>query len=204
MTDEWLEEARTRLPSAISTLPANYLDGNAAPLLLIVEELKRSFLLELRIIQTIKRTELREANDETRWNVARLTAELEDYGQSRWFSEERTHCGNIDRIARTLIAPQRLAVGDSTRVEEVERLLAPLRDADREFVDELEPLMEDVLQRLRTINDHVQETEQDPARLVDAQRELADFDRALDPRVAGLTKTLKEMSRLANELLDRL
>jgi hypothetical protein len=59
----------------------------------------------------------------------------------------------------TLLAPQRLAVADRTRIDEVDRLLTPLRDADREFVDELEPLMEDVPRRLRTINDHVQETE---------------------------------------------
>jgi hypothetical protein len=182
MMADGFDEARDALPSAIKTLPPDYLDGNAAPLLLIVEELKKSFLLELDVIHTIKRLDLTRADDALRWDVSALTQRLEDRSEAR-FSEERTHCGRIDLVARTPIAPHQLSVSDRSIVEEVERLLVPLREADREFVDELEPMIRDVLSSVQRINEHVRATISDQRRLKDARREQDDFARKFDVRM---------------------
>jgi hypothetical protein len=63
--------------------------------------------------------------------------------------------------------------------------------------------MADVLARVRRINEHMQATEKDPARLGDAQREQGEFSRTFDPRVTRLRDILKEMASLTDNLLDR-
>lgn len=188
-------EAREKLPSAISTLPPGYLDGNAAALLTIVEELKNSYKVELKVIQAIKNLDV--TNSEV---VAQLTRYLGDYYQSRDFDRERTHCHNIDRIARTLLAPLEAGTqADRERVAQVEKLLEPLRVADNDYLDEIESVMDRALATIKTINEHVQASQTDPAR-----QERQAFVQEFDPRVAQLKEKLKQMNILANDLIDRL
>lgn len=192
-------EAREQLPSAIRTLPSDYLKGNAAKLLAIVEELRRSYVLELRVIQDIKSLDVTDPDA-----VAEFTQVFENYHQYRGFDEERTHCHNIDRVARTLLIPLQASstATDRQRVGQVEDLLEPLRIADNDFLDEIEPLMDRALAVAKEINDHVQATGTDPARLDAAREEHEAFVQEFDAKVEALKANLRQMNTLANDLID--
>lgn len=193
-------EAREKLPSAITTLPPDFLNGNAAALLAIVEELKNSYKVELRIIQTIKNLDVTQPEA-----VDQLARDFEDYHQYNDFDRERTRCHNIDRIARTLLAPLRAgSQTDRERVAQLGNLLAPLRVADNDFLDDIEQLMSRALQALKTINEHVQASRHDPARLNDARNEQQKFAQEFDPLLNRLKTRLKRMNTLANDLIDRM
>src|SRR5262245_3555109 len=193
-------EAREKLPSAITTLPPNYLNGNAAPLLAIVEELRNSYRVELRIIQTIKNLDVTQPEA-----VGQLALDFESYNQYRDFDRERTHCHNIDRIARTLLTPLRAgSQADRDLVAQLEKLLVPLREADNDILDDIEELMRRASAALITINSQVQASQSDPARLNDARSAQQAFVQECDPRLDRLKAALKQMNTLANDLLDRL
>jgi hypothetical protein len=193
-------EAQEKLPSAITTLPTNYLDGNAAALLAIVEELKNSYKVELRVIQTIKSLDVTCSEA-----VDRLARDFENYHQYRDSDEERTHCHNIDQIARTFLAPLRGgSQSDRERVAQLDNLLAPLRDADIDFLDDVEQLMNKASRALKVINDHVQAGRHAPARLNDARAEQQKFGQEFDPLLSRLKTALKQMNTLANDLIDRM
>jgi len=197
--------ARSRLAPAISTLPQDYLDGNAAALLMVIEELKKSLLVEFRVIQALKSLDLSEPSQEMRELVSSVAHDLEYYSESRLFDTERTHCHNIDRIVRQLLAPLRLPVArDERRIREVMDILEPLRIADNDFLDELEPVIQEVVARAQVINRHVQESVEDPGQLHEARLELEDFRKSIAPRVERLKDLLSQMSELANHLLARL
>jgi predicted ATPase len=193
-------EARDKLPSAISTLPPGYLGGNAAALLAVVEELKNSLRLELRVIQAIKDVDVTQAQ-----SVAKLTQDFENYSQSRDFDQERTHCHNIGRIVNTLLTP--LGGGtqaDRDRVSQVESLLNSLRYSDSDFLDDIEPIMNRALGALQAINNHAQAGQTDASRIAEARREQQAFVQEFGPLLDHLKTTLKQMNTLANDLIDRL
>ncbi len=89
-----LLEAREKLLSAVHTLPPDYLNGHAAPLLNIIRELKRSYQLEFQFIQDIMDLDVSD-----RKAVAQFATNFRRYHKSRDFDNERTHCRNIGRNA---------------------------------------------------------------------------------------------------------
>jgi hypothetical protein len=193
-------EAREKLSSAVSTLPPDYLKGNAGRLLKIVEELSKSCRLELSLIQAIKGLNVSAPEE-----VAQLTTDIQNYHQSRDFDKERTHCRNIDRFARTLIV--RLEAGtqaDLARVAEVEHMIRMLSNHDAKFLDEIESVMNRVLVAANRINTHVQVSLTDPAQLAAARQEQQAFIDEFDPEFSQLKTVLKKMNILANDLIDRL
>jgi hypothetical protein len=193
-------EAREKVPSAISTLPPDYLNGNAAPLLAIVEELSRSYRLELRIIQAIK-----DLNVSDPKKVAQFTTDFQNYHQYRDFDKERTHCRNIDRISGTLLVPLQAGTqADLARVGQLEGLIAMLVRADDFLIDEIEPVMDRALAAANLINTHVQASLTDPTQLAAARQEQQAFKDEFDSEFARLKTVLKEMNILANDLIDRL
>jgi hypothetical protein len=193
-------EAREKLPSAISTLPPDYLNGNAAALLAIVEELSRSYRLELRFIQAINGLNVSDPE-----KVAQFTTDFQNYHQSRDFEKERTHCRNIDRITRTLLVPLKAGTqADLSRVSQVENMMSMLGSADAEFMDEIEPMMDRALAAVRRINTHVQASLTDPTQLAVARQEQQAFTNAFNPEFVRMKTLLKRMNILANDLIDRL
>src|SRR5436190_10204760 len=86
-----------KLLSAVDTLPPGYLQDNAAPLLKIIRELKRSCQLEFERIQDVMDLDV---NDQQA--VARFARDFRRYHKSRDFDNERTHCHNIGRNAKKL------------------------------------------------------------------------------------------------------
>lgn len=61
--------ARERLPSVIETLPRRLRESNAAQFLAIVDELQRSYVLELEVVQRVARVDIRRSTRGT--HVAR-------------------------------------------------------------------------------------------------------------------------------------
>lgn len=193
-------EAREKLPSAISTLPPDYLNGNAARLLLIVEELGRSYRLELHIIQTIKGLDMSAPEA-----VAQLTAYFQNYYQSRDFEKERTHCRNISRISRTLLVSLKAGTqANLARMGEVEEIIRTLGALDDDIFYEIEPVMNRAQAAMNRINVHVQSSLIDPAQLAVARQEQQAFIDEFDLAFARLKTGLKRMNMLANDLIDRL
>ena len=193
-------EAREKLPSAISTLPPDYLNGNAAALLAIVEELSRSYRLELRFIQAINGLNVSDPE-----KVAQFTTDFQNYHQSRDFEKERTHCRNIDRITRTLLVPLKAGTqADLSRVSQVGNMMSMLGSADAEFMDEIEPMMDRALAAVRRINTHVQASLTDPTQLAAARQEQQAFTNEFNPEFVRMKTLLKRMNILANDLIDRL
>ena len=193
-------EAREKLRSAISTLPLEYLNGNAAALLAIVEELSQSYRLELRIIQAINGLNVSDPEE-----VAQFTTYFQNYHQSRDFEKERTHCSNINRITRTLLIPLKAGTqADLSRVAQVENMIRKLGTHDAVFMDEIEPVMDRALAAVNRINTYVQVSLTDPTQLADARKEQQAFTDEFNPEFVRMKTLLKRMNLLANDLIDRL
>lgn len=179
MTNPFIE-ARERLPSVVETLPRELTEANAARLLRIVEELKKSYVVELGPAQAVMRVDV-----EDRQAVRDLHQELEDYYQARLFDHERTHCTNIDRLAA------RLSPDARDRLDEV---LYPLREADNIILDDVEQMLSATLDAAREIAN--------ATAVRDAEAAQARFTQEMEPRIDRLKATLKRMNVLANELVD--
>src|SRR5438270_7031963 len=131
-------DEREKLLSAVYTLPPDYLNGHAAPLLKIIRELKRSYQLEFQHIQDVMDLDV---SDQKAW--AQFASYFRRYHKSHDFANERTHCRNIGRNAQKLLAPLQAGTTDAdrARVEELQDLLSLLGDADAEFLYEIEQTM---------------------------------------------------------------
>jgi len=188
-------KAYDQLPSAISTLPPGYLNGNAAALLGIVDELAKSNRLELKVIQAIKNVDIANAAA-----VHDLASQIEEYYLQRGFDRERTHCHNIDRIVRALLVPPRGGTqAELDRVAQVEQLLAPLRVADNDFIGDLEPLVQRAQAAITGIDAHLRGADSRAAMHVQQT-----FVTEYTAHVERLKERLKQMNQLANDLIDRL
>jgi hypothetical protein len=178
-------EAREGLASAIHTLPARQRESNAALLLQIVEELGRSYVLELGVIQRVARVDA--ADPEA---IRRLRQDMEDYSDRKLFDGDRTRCHNIDRVAREL-----REAGEIAELDQLEAsFIDPLRYADKVFLDDIEMLLEEALDAVRDLD----ETE----RLEDARARQERFREETRGRVTQIKKTLTDMNKVAGELID--
>lgn len=186
-------DARERLPSVVRSQSAEFLDQNAAALYSIVEELRRSYSVELRWLQAVKWLDLRDAG-----TVRAVRQEVENYSQARLFDDERTHCHSIDRIVQQFLRPHR-ATGGMAEVEEVMQVLEPLRMADNDYLDDIEQLMERALDAIRQIDALVQAGDEAAAR---AEQER--FVREMDSTVEQLKSALRQINELGIELIDRM
>jgi len=88
--------------------------------------------------------------------------------------------------------------------QDFEALLKPLRIADNDYLDELQPLAQRALAALRSINAHIRETRNDPSRLADAKQEFATFSIRVAEGKDKAKALLSGMSDAANKLIDRL
>jgi hypothetical protein len=198
-------EAREALPSAALTLPPGFLGGNAAALLQIVHELQRSLIVELKMIQSVTSLQLADPTEQTRTAVQEALRALQAYVDGRFYDSERTHCHNIDLVAASMVAPLSVPVaGGALLARDFAELLQPLRIADNDFLDELQPLAEQTLSALKAIAAHVQATTSDPSRLATAQQELSTFSADVEQRKRKAKALLSKMSETANKLIDRL
>ena len=188
-------EARDSLASAITTLPVGYLNENAAALLSVIEELKKSCHVEFRLIQAIRGLDVKDGKA-----VERIAKYLIDYDEISDFDRERTHCHNIDRIVSELLKPYQTDWSeDRTKIEAVEKLLKPLCEADNAYLEQIEPLVRDAAETMRRIKNHVSPGGGGEAA---AERERDDFLLKAGDRVERVKLYLRSMNKLANTLLD--
>jgi hypothetical protein len=185
-------EARDKLPSAASSLPTNYKKDNAAALLDISENLKRSYHVELKLISLVSNLDLSDIDE-----VTGLANYLRLYEQMHDLQNERTHCHNIGRIAKDLM--KRYQTGDpqdKQKIEEMDSLLKPLSRADHEMLDNLEPLVTTTLQTVLKIEELARSD------LGAAQQEQREFRLKMGERHESVKKALRELNQLSNELID--
>ncbi len=195
-----LIEAREKLLSAVETLPPGYLNDNAAPLLKIIRELKRSYQLEFQLIQDIMDLDVSDQRA-----VAQFATNFRRYHKSRDFDNERTHCRNIDRNVQDLLVPlQGGTDADRARVKELQGLLMKLRMHDVAFLDEIELTMDRVLEAVNDIDAHGQASLKDPTQRAVASQKQEDFIKEFDPKFAQLKGVLKRMNEMIEDLIDRL
>ena len=190
MPNEFVE-AREQLPGALATLPASALASGAGAFLQIVEELRRSFAVELRALVAVLTVDPTDAQavSALRWTL--------EFGEQS-LAAERTHCHNIDRVANEIVAPLQLA-GDEALAARIAALVEPLRNADGEYLDDVETVVGAATRAAVAIDDLVQAGKLDEARRV--QRE---FGVAVKPTLDSIKTTLKTMNGLANDLIDEL
>jgi hypothetical protein len=182
-------DARAELPSAIASLPESLRNSEAAKLLEIVEELRRSYDAELRAI--LKVLTLDTTNAEL---VRRVRYETE-FGLST-IDAQRTRCHNIDRIGRVLLEPLRLK-GEQEAADQLGRLVEPLGIADNELLDDIGDVLNQAAAAAVSIDEHLQAGMAGEAR---ASRER--FAQEIAPKLEEVKRTLQVMNRVANELLD--
>jgi len=185
-------EARDKLPSAASSLPTNYKKDNAAALLDISENLKRSYHVELKLISLVSNLDLSDIQE-----VTRLTNYLRLYEQMHDLENERTHCHNIYRIAKDLM--KRYQTGDpqdNEKIEEMDSILKPLSIADDDILDNLEPLVTTTLQTVLKFEELV------GSDLATAQQVQREFRLKMEERHDRVKKALRELNQLSNELID--
>jgi hypothetical protein len=193
------ERATAGFASAAKSLPKDYLGENAERLLLVAEELRKSFGVQLKLVRVVSDLDVSDLN-----KVQALASHLKWYVDGRFFDNERTHCHNIDRLMALMV--RRYKTGspeDDLRIAAFDELVAPLKVADNDILDSLEPLAEDARDTVAAIEDAVGLQEQAPTRDRARPEELRRgfIDRAQN-RVAKARKGLGELSRLSAELID--
>jgi hypothetical protein len=192
--DEVFKERR-ELCEKISAVPPDYMKDNVAALLAITSEFQRSLALELQIIHRVRRLGV-----EDREGVDDFAMKFADYVAQRGFDLERTRCGQISRIYRTQIASLRGGtLTDQSRVKELEDFLERFENADREFTEEIEPVMARALATVQKINGYVQANE-----TAEARQCQTDFVRQYEDESKRLKEAIKGMNQLGNRLIDEL
>ncbi|HWC41675.1 MAG TPA: hypothetical protein VHK02_06790 [Actinomycetota bacterium] len=171
----------------MTTLPRELLETNAAPLLAIVSELQASSVIEIGVIQAVGRVKVDDPQA-----IRRQREILEDYQQRRLYDRDRTHCSNIDRIATQLRAP--LGQSPSTKLDELNAVLQPLRHADDDLLDDIEQILGDSLAAIREI--------EASNRLVDAEAAQARFMGRMQPAIDRMKRNLSQMNALTGQLID--
>jgi hypothetical protein len=177
-------EQREQLASVVTTLPRELLETNAAPLLGIVSELQASSVIEIGVVQAVTRVNIEDPEA-----VKTQRAILEDYRDRRLYDRDRTHCSNIDRIA-TQIRP----AGESSASAELDQVLAPLRHADNDLLDDIEGILDASVAAIIKIDEcH---------RVDDARAEQRQFADSMRPTIDRMRSNLGRMNELAGKLID--
>jgi hypothetical protein len=177
-------DARDRLSSAIETLPPRLRESNAAQLLAIVEELRRSCVLQLQVVQRVARVDV--ADPEA---IGALHQDIEDYIASDLIDRDRTHCHNIDRVAKELRAE-----GNPADLAELEALLVPLRNADSDYLDDVGQLVGEAVEAVRDLDN--------ATRLADTRAIQERFRAKQEDEVKRIKSTLTSMNDVAGKLID--
>jgi hypothetical protein len=190
--DDPFLKAREHFLSAVVQLPREYLGTNAAPLQLVITELQRSFVLEMAIIMRIKRLDVTDPA-----MVQDYAQRFYDYRLTRAYNNERSNCGVIREMAKTIIATLKSGnAADRDRIAEVQDLLTMLGNYDGQFVDDIEQLMAESGPAMEAIEDHV-----GLGRVAEARAVQHAFAERFDPRIEQLKGVLTQMNHLNLQLL---
>jgi hypothetical protein len=184
MTSEQADAARRAIPAAISTVPVR--SDNAHLFLAIVEELRRSYVTEMRLIQRVARV-----NVSDRRAVEELRYQLEDYKLQGGRDLDRTHCSSIRRIASEI---ERGPDAGNPQVAQVLTLVEPLGRTEVVFIDQIDEALAQAILVISQI-DEADRTEE-------AQRIQAEFRQNRNERLQRISSTLHAMNTTANRMLD--
>jgi len=184
-TNEFIEQ-REQLASVVTTLPRELLETNAAPLLGIVSELQASSVIEIGVVKAVTRV-----NVEDPQAIKEQREILEDYHDRRLYERDGTHCSNIDRIA-TQIRP---AAEPSAASAELDQVLAPLRQADKEIIDDIEAILEESVAAIVKIDLR-------SSRVDDARAEQRQFAERMQPTIDRIRSNLRKLNEQSGKLID--
>ena len=90
--------ARADVVPVMETLPLELKETNAGPLLGVIDELRRSMLTELVVVDAVSKVDVQDLQA-----VQSLRDDLSYYGTRQGLSSTRTHCGNIALMRRLMI-----------------------------------------------------------------------------------------------------
>ncbi len=187
--------SRDEYISVLETLPPGYLDGNAAPLLRAVEELRKSLTQEIVTVQHVKRVDPANPSE-----VKQLAEAYDDYRESRDESHDRSHCANIGRAMDVLRPPDiPLDKSDQQKIDRLIELMAFLRSADADFVFDSNRLVDDAAEVLNNMDKAL-----DRGNVAEAERLHECFLAELKGRISALKDLLSRMNGVSNDLIDRL
>jgi hypothetical protein len=179
-----------QLPSAVNTLPRELLETNAVPLMVLVDELAASSMIEIGVIQAVTGVDA-----SNRQAIRTQRTILEDYQQRRLYDRDRTHCSNIDRIATQLRAPHEVS-GARAKLDELDQVLGPLRHADDDLLDEVEQILDAAVETIRKIDES--------SRLADVEAEQTRFASNMTATIERIHANIREMHALRGRLIDLL
>jgi hypothetical protein len=186
---------RNRYISIVETLPPNYLDGNAAPLLRAVEELRKSLTQEIIVIQQVKRVDPEDLSA-----VGKLALTYEDYQESRDPSHDRSHCANIGRAMDTLRPPDvPLNKVDKQKVDNLKGSMSLLRSADTDFLDKSTELVDNAVEVLKSMRLALEKGD-----VASSKRLHEEFLITVKDRISKLKQLLARMTEVSGDLIDRL
>ena len=177
---------RERIASGIESLPAALKDTNAAALLKIVTQLKQSYIALLELQASVVNLDVTDSKA-----VSALVRHLRDYADvsTGELNEDRTRCSNIQRTAEVM---DLAGPGARSLRNDIERL----GSADDAFVYEVEDAALDALRTVESI--------QRADKVSDAASEHDGYVSRIDGDKAEIKRNLVAMTRVANDLLDRI
>jgi hypothetical protein len=105
---------------------------------------------------------------------------------------------SFNDLCQGAIAPPAQAFGTPVSAE-LQGFLARFADADREFTEQIEPVMDQALSAVEEINSSVQAGE-----IASARQRQERFAKEYAAELKRLHETIDEMNRVGNELIDRL
>lgn len=184
-TNPFLAE-RERIASSIESLPVALKDTNAAALLKIVTQLKQSYIALLELQASVVKLDVSDSKA-----VSALVRHLRDYADvsTGELNEDRTRCRNIRRTAEVMDLAGAEAQGLRNDIQR-------LGSADDAFVQEVESAAIDALNTVESIDR--------ADKIVDAASEHERYVSRIDGDKEEIKRNLVAMTRVANDLLDRI
>jgi hypothetical protein len=186
---------RQELANKMASAPSGYLANNLAALMRLLREFEASLVLELQVIQGVKRLDVSDSAA-----VRAYVDRFSDYVAQRAFNLERTSCSAIRRIYQEQLQDlQEGSISDTETVEDLEHFVESFAYADAEFTEEIEQVMERALKALQEIDALAQANQTDDARTRQQQ-----FNTEYEGEPRRLKHTIRVMSDAGNRLVEAL
>lgn len=192
MTNPHLE-ASEEIASAVTTMPEDFVEGNAAVLYQIVNELERSHTAQLKLLRPLRRLKLNTWRGSLLDEVQDLAVDLEENTDAETLNRQRTHCHNLQLLGRQL-------VGEGYEVTQVQEALGPLYTWDDEFIDDLEGLAAQVVTAAKQVQDELRGREGDDSALERARNARDVFIQQHLERLATAKAVLIKMGDASRQL----
>lgn len=191
MFPEDVFKERRDLAEKIANLSIDYVRPNMTSLLRIIWELSASLVLEMQVIQSVKKLDVTDPVA-----VHKFVDTFADYVRQGDYNLQRTSCGAIAEAFR--VNTKTAGVEQDKGVQAVEAIVNGFARADDKLTEDITPIMTNARDELEEIRSLVVRGEVDQAR-----RRQLDFAKKYEAELDKLKEALRSLSDAGTLLVNK-